>query len=127
MQTLLKSLLPSFTSDNAQTQLMSMVMTCRGLSNKALKPGFWLCGPGGDIALTGTPPKPPRRPNPRAMRRLRGYANASCRAASQLKFVPSTCPALAQTNPFWSKGVGVAAPPAMGAAMMEKDAQIWSF
>jgi len=113
------------TSDNAQTQLMSMVLTAAAVEQGA-QARILLCGPGGDIALTDAPetataPQPPRDASPQGLMQMlmsRGVTVEVC--AIYL-------PGLGADQSVLVEGVGVAAPPAMGAAMMEKDAQIWSF
>lgn len=113
------------TSDNAQTQLMSMVLTAQAVEQGA-EARILLCGPGGDIALNDAPesattPQPPRDASPQGLMKMlmgRGVTVEVC--AIYL-------PGLGADQSVLLDGVGVAAPPAMGAAMMDDDAQIWSF
>lgn len=113
------------TSDNAQVQLMSMVLTAAAVEGGA-EARILLCGPGGDIALTDAPetataPQPPRDASPQGLMQMlmtRGVTVEVC--AIYL-------PGLGADPSVLIEGVGVAQPPAMGAAMMDEDAQIWSF
>ncbi|CUX81168.1 MAG: DsrE/DsrF-like family [Roseibaca calidilacus] len=113
------------TSDNAQTQLMSMVLTAAAVEQGA-EARILLCGPGGDIALADAPesataPQPPRDASPQGLMKMlmgRGVTVEVC--AIYL-------PGLGADQSVLMEGVGVAAPPAMGAAMMATDAKIWSF
>lgn len=113
------------TSDNAQTQLMSMVLTAAAVEQGA-QAQILLCGPGGDIALTDAPetataPQPPRDASPQGLMQMlmsRGVTVEVC--AIYL-------PGLGVDQSVLIDGVGVAAPPAMGAAMLDSNAQVWSF
>lgn len=113
------------TSDNAQTQLMSMVLTAQAIE-QGTKARILLCGAGGDIALTDAPetataPQPPRDASPQGLMQMlmsRGVTVEVC--AIYL-------PGLGADQSVLIDGVGVAAPPAMGAAMLDSTAQVWSF
>ncbi|NBB99199.1 MAG: hypothetical protein GVY34_13705 [Alphaproteobacteria bacterium] len=113
------------TSDNAQTQLMSMVLTAQAVEQGA-EARILLCGAGGDIALADAPEsatagQPPRDASPQGLMQMlmtRGVTVEVC--AIYL-------PGLGADKSVLIEGVGVAAPPAMGAAMMDEDAQVWSF
>jgi predicted peroxiredoxin len=113
------------TSDNAQTQLMSMVLTAQAVEQGA-EARILLCGAGGDIALSDGPdsataPQPPRDASPQGLMQMlmgRGVTVEVC--AIYL-------PGLGADQSVLIDGVGVAAPPAMGAAMLDADAQVWSF
>lgn len=113
------------TSENAQTQLMAMVLTTQAVE-QGVDARILLCGPGGDLALIDAPesataPQPPRDASPQGMLQMlmaRGVTVEVC--AIYLPGLGATAEALIE-------GVGVAQPPAMAGAMMESDAQIWSF
>jgi intracellular sulfur oxidation DsrE/DsrF family protein len=113
------------TSDNAQTQLMSMVLTAQAVEQGA-QARILLCGAGGAMALADAPdsataPQPPRDASPQGLMQMlmsRGVTVEVC--AIYL-------PGLGADQSVLLDGVGVAAPPAMGAAMMDSAAQVWSF
>lgn len=113
------------TSDNAQTQLMSMVLTAQAVEQGA-EARILLCGAGGALGLaeapeTATAPQPPRDASPQGLMKMlmsRGVTVEVC--AIYL-------PGLGADQSVLLEGVGVAAPPAMGAAMMDANAQVWSF
>ncbi len=113
------------TSENPQTQLMAMVLTTQSVEQGA-EARILLCGPGGDIALSEAPesataPQPPRDASPQGMMQMlmgRGVTVEVC--AIYL-------PGLGADESVLIEGVGVAQPPAMGAAMMDSDARVWSF
>jgi hypothetical protein len=79
------------TSDNPQTQLMSMVLTMQAVEQgHAVR--MLLCGPGGDLALADAPesataPQPPRDMSPQGLMRPSSGAARASRSAR------STCPA----------------------------------
>ena len=113
------------TSENAQTQLMSMVLTAQAVEQGA-DARILLCGAGGDIALADAPesataPQPPRDASPQGLMKMlmsRGVTVEVC--AIYL-------PGLGADQSVLLEGVGVAAPPAMAGAMLDSSAQVWSF
>lgn len=113
------------TSENAQTQLMAMVLTTQAVEQGA-EARILLCGPGGDLALSDAPesataPQPPRDASPQGMLQMlmgRGVTVEVC--AIYL-------PGLGADASVLIEGVGVAQPPEMGAAMMDSAARLWSF
>lgn len=113
------------TSDNAQTQLMSMVLTAQAVEQGA-EARILLCGAGGDIALADAPesataPQPPRDASPQGLMKMlmsRGVTVEVC--AIYL-------PGLGADQSVLLEGVGVAAPPAMAGAMLDAGTQVWSF
>ncbi|MGY6632247.1 MAG: DsrE family protein [Alkalilacustris sp.] len=113
------------TSDNAQTQLMAMV-----LSTQAMEQGaslhMLLCGPGGDIALRDAPesataPQPPRDASPQ------GMMMALMERGATVEVCAIYLPGLGADQSVLVEGVGVAQPPAMAGAMLDDDAVVWSF
>lgn len=112
-------------SENAQTQLMAMV-----LSTQAVQQGhslhMLLCGAAGDIALRDAPeaataPQPPRGASPQAM--LSGLIDAGATVEVCAIYLPGQgieADALVD-------GVGVAQPPAMAQAMLADNVMVWSF
>ncbi len=119
------SLVTVVTSENAQTQLMAMVLTTQAVEQGA-DARILLCGPGGDLALsdapeTATAPQPPQDASPQGMMQMlmeRGVTVEVC--AIYL-------PGLGADESVLVEGVGVAQPPAMAGAMMDTDARVWSF
>lgn len=119
------SLVTVVTSENAQTQLMAMVLTTQAIEQGA-DARILLCGPGGDLALsdapeTATAPQPPQDASPQGMLQMlmeRGVTVEVC--AIYL-------PGLGADESVLVEGVGVAQPPAMAGAMMDTDARVWSF
>ena len=113
------------TSENAQTQLMAMVLTTQAVEQGA-ETRILLCGPGGDLALIDAPEsataqQPPRGASPQGMLQMlmeRGVTVEVC--AIYL-------PGLGAEADVLIEGVGVAQPPAMAGAMLEADARVWSF
>ncbi len=120
-----ETLVTIVTSEHPQTQLMAMVLTTQAVEQGA-EARILLCGPGGDIALADAPdsataPQPPRDASPQGMMQMlmeRGVTVEVC--AIYL-------PGLGADDSVLIEGVGVAQPPAMGAAMMDANARIWSF
>lgn len=120
-----QSLVTVVTSENAQTQLMAMVLTTQAVEQGA-DARILLCGPGGDLALIDAPesaitPQPPQSATPQGMLQAlmeRGVAVEVC--AIYL-------PGLGAEADVLIDGVGVAQPPAMAGAMLDESAQIWSF
>ena len=119
------SLVTVVTSENAQTQLMAMVLTTQAIEQGA-DARILLCGPGGDLALsdapeTATAPQPPQDASTQGMLQMlmeRGVTVEVC--AIYL-------PGLGADESVLVEGVGVAQPPAMAGAMMDTDARVWSF
>jgi len=113
------------TSENAQTQLMSMVLT-----NQALGQGqsvhILLCGPGGDIALTDAPEsatagQPPRDMSPQ------GLLQAAMSNGATAEVCAIYLPGKGADASALIDGVGVAQPPAMAGAMLGAETRVWSF
>jgi len=113
------------TSDNPQTQLMSMVLT-----NQAIGQGhgvhILLCGPGGDLALADAPasataPQPPRDASPQ------GLLQMAMQNGATVEVCAIYLPGLGADASVLIEGVGVAQPDAMAATMMVEGTQVWSF
>lgn len=113
------------TSDQPQVQLMSMVLTMQAVE-QGENAHILLCGAGGDLALSDSPesataPQPPRGASPQGLMTMlmgRGVTVEVC--AIYL-------PGLGADESVLIDGVGVAQPPAMGAAMIADGTQVWSF
>ena len=113
------------TSENAQTQLMAMVLTTQAMEQGA-DTHILLCGPGGDIALadapdTATDPQPPRDMSPQGMLQMLMAAGATVEVCAIY------LPGMGGDEDALIDGVGVAQPPAMAAAMMAEGTRVWSF
>ena len=113
------------TSENAQTQLMAMVLTTQAMEQGA-ETRILLCGPGGDIALaeapeTATAPQPPRDMSPQGMLQMLMDRGATVEVCAIY------LPGLGAEADVLIEGVGVAQPPAMAGAMLDDDARVWSF
>lgn len=113
------------TSGNAQTQLMSMVLT-----NQAIGQGhsaqILLCGPAGDMALadapeTATAPQPPMGASPQAL------LKAAMEKGAKVEVCAIYLPGKGADASVLMDGVTVAKPPAMAAAMAADDTIVWSF
>jgi len=113
------------TSENAQTQLMAMVLTAQAVEQGA-ETRILLCGPGGDIALieapeSATAPQPPRDASPQGMLQMLMEGGVTVEVCAIY------LPGLGADESVLIDGVGVAQPPAMAGAMMDSDARVWSF
>lgn len=113
------------TSDNAQTQLMSMVLTNQALGqDKSVH--ILLCGPGGDIALTDAPQsatagQPPKDMSPQQL------LQAAIAEGATAEVCAIYLPGAGVGEAALIDGVGVAKPPAMAGAMLGDATQVWSF
>jgi len=113
------------TSDNAQTQLMSMVLTNQALGqDKSVH--ILLCGPGGDIALTDAPQsatagQPPKDMSPQQL------LQAAIAEGATAEVCAIYLPGEGVGDSALIDGVGVAKPPAMAGAMLGDATQVWSF
>lgn len=114
------------TSDNAQTQLMAMVLTTQAVMEHGASAHVLLCGPGGDLALRDAPesatsPQPPRDASPQGM--LQNLIANGARVEVCAIYLPG----LGADASVLMDGVGVAQPPAMAGAMLAEGARVWSF
>ena len=120
-----KNLVTVVTSSDAQTQLMSMVLTMQAVQQGA-KARVLLCGPGGDIALKDAPasataPQPPRDMSPQ------GLMQKIIEAGAMIEVCAIYLPGAGVGPEALIDGVGVAKPPEMAGAMMADDTVVWSF
>lgn len=120
-----QNLVTVVTSENAQTQLMAMVLTTQAVEQGA-DAQILLCGPGGDLALIDAPesattPQPPRGATPQAM------LQALIERGVTVEVCAIYLPGLGAEADVLIDGVGVAQPPAMAGAMLNTSAQVWSF
>ena len=121
----MEKLVTVVTSDDAQVQLMSMVLT-----NQAIAQGhatrILLCGPGGDIALKDAPEsatagQPPKGASPQ------GLLQAAMKNGATVEVCAIYLPGKGTDATALIEGVGVAAPPAMAGAMAAPDTIVWPF
>jgi hypothetical protein len=113
------------TSDEPQTQLMSMVLTMQSMQAGA---GAYvlLCGPAGDLALKDAPeaataPQPPKGMSPQAlMQKIMAQGGTVEVCAIYLPGKGVGAEALLD-------GIGAAKPPAVAARLLADDTRIMSF
>lgn len=113
------------TSENAQTQLMAMVLTMQAVEQGA-EVRMLLCGPGGDIALreapdSATAPQPPRDMSPQ------GLMQAMMGRGVSVQVCAIYLPGLGADASVLLDGVTVAQPSEMAGAMLEDDTVVWTF
>ncbi len=119
------SLVTVVTSENAQTQLMAMVLTTQAVEQGETA-HILLCGPGGDIALAEAPesataPQPPLDMSPQGMMQMLMDRSVTVEVCAIY------LPGLGADESVLADGVGVAQPPAMAGAMLGEDTTVWSF
>ncbi|MEO1291396.1 MAG: hypothetical protein AAFV62_00970 [Pseudomonadota bacterium] len=113
------------TSQNAQTQLMSMVLTMQSIQQGAAA-HVLLCGPAGDLALkeppaSATAPQKPKGMSPQGlMKKIIGAGGVVEVCAIYLPSKGVDADALIE-------GVGLAMPPAMAARLIADDTTVLSF
>lgn len=113
------------TSDEPQTQLMSMVLTMQSLRQGA-ETYTLLCGPGGDLALKEAPegataPQKPKGMSPQALMQMimaEGGTVEVCALYLPNKGVGPEA---------MLDGIGMARPPAMAARLLAENTRILSF
>ena len=113
------------TTGEPQVQLMSMVLTHQAMA-KGHSTRILLCGPGGDMALaaapeTATAPQPPKGASPQ------GLLQAAIKKGATVEVCAIYLPGKGADQSVLMEGVGVAAPPAMAAAMAAPDTIVWPF
>ena len=113
------------TSGEPQTQLMAMVLTMQAVQQGA-DVHMLLCGPGGDLGLLEAPeaataPQPPRDASPQ------GLLRAILAEGATVEVCAIYLPGRGEGPEVLLEGVGVASPPDMAAAMLDRDARVWSF
>lgn len=113
------------TSENPQTQLMSMVLTMQAVE-QGHSVRMLLCGPGGDLALADAPesataPQPPRDMSPQ------GLMQAIIGRGVRIEVCAIYLPGRGGDASALIEGVGVAQPPEMAGAMLADGTVVWSF
>lgn len=119
------NLVTILTSDEPQTQLMSMVLTMQALQQGS-KTYTLLCGAGGDLALKDAPDsatagQPPRGMSPQAlMQKIMAQGGTVEVCALYL-------PGKGVGAGAMLDGIGMAKPPAMAARLLADDTRVMSF
>jgi len=113
------------TSENAQTQLMAMVLSAQA-AEQGHAVRMLLCGPGGDLALADAPeaataPQPPRDMSPQ------GLMKVLIERGARVEVCAIYLPGRGEDASVLIEGVGVAQPPEMAGAMLADGAMVWSF
>ncbi len=114
------------TSDDPQTQLMSMVLTMAAAQQGA-EAHILLCGPAGDLALKDAPAaatagQPPRDMSPQGlMQMIREKTGATVEVCAIY------LPGKGADPSILLDGIGVAKPDEMAAKLMAPDARVMSF
>lgn len=113
------------TSDDPQTQLMSMVLTMQSLQQGA-ETYTLLCGPGGDLALkeapaTATAPQKPKGMSPQ------GLMQKVMQAGGTVEVCAIYLPNKGVGPEALLDGIGSAKPPAMAGRLLGNDTRIMSF
>lgn len=119
-------LLTILTAFEPQTQLMAMVLTMNSMAAGA-EAEVLLCGPAADIALKDAPAsatagQPPRDASPQGLMKML-MANQGLKVQVCAIYLPG----LGADASVLIDGVGVAAPDAMGAAIVADDTTVMSF
>lgn len=119
-------LLTILTAPEPQTQLMAMVLTMNSMAAGA-EAEVLLCGPAADIALKDAPAsatagQPPRDASPQGLMKML-MANQGLKVQVCAIYLPG----LGADASVLIDGVGVAAPDAMGAAIVADDTTVMSF
>jgi predicted peroxiredoxin len=114
------------TSPEPQTQLMALVLTFQAAQQGA-NAHIMLCGPAGDIALNDAPDsatagQPPRDMSPQGlMQMIRAQTGAT------IEVCAIYLPGRGEDQSVLLEGVGVAAPDAMAARLMDADTRVLNF
>lgn len=120
-----RSVLSIVTSPDAQTQLMSMVLTMQ-TSAQGLAPRVLLCGPAGDIALkdapeTATAGQPPRDASPQ------GLLRRMMESGAMVEVCAIYLPGRGEDASVLLDGIGSADPAEIGALLADPDVRVLSF
>ena len=120
-----KSLVTILTSEEPQTQLMSMVLTMQALQQGA-KTYTLLCGPAGDLALQDAPESATAPQKPKGMS-PQGLMQKIMAAGGTVEVCAIYLPNKGVEASALLDGIGSAKPPAMAARLLEDDTQVMSF
>ena len=119
------NLVTVITSENAQTQLMGMVLTMQSIKAGA-QAHMLLCGPGGDLALREAPEAATTAQPPMGMS-PQGLMQKIMEAGGTVEVCALYLPGKGVDATVLLDGIAVATPPAMAALLMAKDARVLSF
>ncbi|KAA2312774.1 hypothetical protein E0K93_16665 [Puniceibacterium sp. HSS470] len=114
------------TSPDAQTQLMSMVLTMQAAQQGA-SAHILLCGPAGDLALKDAPEsatagQPPRDMSPQGLMQM-----IQANAGATIEVCAIYLPGRGEDGSVLLEGIGVADPAQMAGRLMDPDARVLSF
>jgi len=114
------------TSPDAQTQLMSMVLTMQAAQQGA-SAHILLCGPAGDLALKDAPEsattgQPPRDMSPQGLMQM-----IQTNTGATVEVCAIYLPGRGEGSEVLLHGIGVANPGEMAAKLMDPDARVLSF
>jgi predicted peroxiredoxin len=121
----MSKLVTVITSADAQTQLMGMVLTMQSVKAGA-SAHMLLCGPGGDLALKDAPDSATAAQPPMGMS-PQGLMQKIMEAGGTVEVCAIYLPGKGADASVLLDNVGVAAPPAMAARLMDADARVLSF
>nr|WP_309503431.1 hypothetical protein [uncultured Roseovarius sp.] len=113
------------TSENAQTQLMGMVLTMQSVRAGA-QAHMLLCGPAGDLALKAAPEAATAAQPPMGMS-PQGLMQKIMETGAKVEVCALYLPGKGADTTVLLDGITVAAPSAMAALLMSKDARVLSF
>lgn len=120
-----EKLVTVITSADAQTQLMGMVLTMQSVKAGA-SAHMLLCGPGGDIALKDAPDSATAAQPPMGMS-PQGLMQQIMKAGGTVEVCAIYLPGKGAEADVLLDDIGVAAPPAMAARLMDDDTRVLSF
>lgn len=114
------------TSPDAQTQLMSMVLTMQAAQQGA-SAHILLCGPAGDLALKDAPEsatagQPPRDMSPQGLMQM-----IQANTGATVEVCAIYLPGRGEDAAVLLEGIGVADPAQMAGRLMDPDARVLSF
>ena len=114
------------TSPDAQTQLMSMVLTLQAAQQGA-EAHILLCGPAGDLALRDAPEsattgQPPRDMSPQGLMQM-----IQANTGATVEVCAIYLPGRGEDVSVLLEGIGVADPSQMAGRLMDPDARVLSF
>ena len=114
------------TAPEPQTQLMAMVLTMQA-AQQGVTPHILLCGPAGDLALADAPESATAGQPPRGMSPQGLMQQIMAQPGAKVEVCAIYLPGRGEGPEVLIEGVGVAAPPAMAAAIVAEDARVMSF
>jgi hypothetical protein len=121
-----KNLVTVVTSPDAQTQLMSMVLTMQSVQQGA-KAQILLCGPAGDIALKDAPESATAAQKPKGMSPQGLMKMIMEKTDTKVEVCAIYLPNKGVEATALLEGVTGAKPPAMAAALIADDTTVLSF